>query len=191
VHARTWYFRLLLKRTIAGVIVGTQSLSGIRSPEQQALGLCAMGPALGAEASVLLTVRRVGPIPMSSPGTSTPRAGTPEDPDEVHAAGLEVLIARLVARQASGQVGYWAVYLDDRGVSHCALTTDPAYADLSPENAARRTGAVAAISRAIERYRAALADLGPPPASSRPAAARRGAGEPMTRGAGSSGGRQR
>lgn len=128
---------------------------------------------------------------MSSPVTSTPRAGTPEDPDEVHAAGLELHIARLVARQASGQVGYWAVYLDDRGVSHCALTTDPAYADLSPENAARRTGAVAAISRAIERYRAALADLGSPPASSQPGAARRGDGEPVTRGAGSSDGRRR
>jgi hypothetical protein len=128
---------------------------------------------------------------MSSLVTSTPRAGTPGDPDEVRAAGLEVLIARLVARQVSGQVGYWAVYVDERGVSHCALTTDPAYADLSPENAARRTGAVAAISRAIERYRAALADLGPHEASSQPGAARRGAGEPVTRGAGSSGRRHR
>lgn len=128
---------------------------------------------------------------MSSPGMSTPRAGTPEDPDEVHAAGLELLIARLVARQASGQIGYWAVYLDERGVSHCALTTDPAYADLSPENAARRTGAVAAISRAIERYRVALADLGPPEASSQPGPTRRGAGELVTRGAGSSGRRHR
>lgn len=86
---------------------------------------------------------------------AAPLAGTPEDPDELRAATLETLIARLVAKQASGQIGYWAEYLDERGVSHCAFTTDPAYADLSPANAASRTGAVAAIDRAIERYRAA------------------------------------
>jgi len=86
---------------------------------------------------------------------AAPLAGTPEDPDELRAATLETLVARLVAKQASGQIGYWAEYLDERGVSHCAFTTDPAYADLSPENAASRTGAVAAIDRAIERYRAA------------------------------------
>ena len=43
VRARTWYFRLLLKGTIAGVIVGVRSLSEIRSPQEQALGLRAMG----------------------------------------------------------------------------------------------------------------------------------------------------
>jgi hypothetical protein len=128
---------------------------------------------------------------MSIQVSSTPGAGTPGDPDGVHAAGLELLIARLVARQVSGQVGYWAVFVDERGVSHCALTTDPAYADLSPENAARRTGAVAAVSRAIERYRTALADLRPPHESSQPAAVRRGTRKPVTRSAGSSGGTQR
>jgi hypothetical protein len=48
-------------------------------------------------------------------------------------------------------------------VSHYALTTDPAYADLSPENAASRTGAAAAFGRAIERYRAALTGFRPAP----------------------------
>ena len=67
-----------------------------------------------------------------------------------------MLIARLVAKQVSGQIGYWVTYSDERGVSHCAFTTDPAYANLSPENAASRTGAVAAFSRAIERYRTTL-----------------------------------
>jgi len=118
-------------------------------------------------------------------------SSTPGNLDEVHAARLELLIARLVAQQVSGQVGYWAVFLDDRGVSHCAFTTDPAYADLSPENAARRTGAVAAVSRAIERYRAALVALRPPDQSSQPVAVRRGTRKPMTRSAGSSGGTPR
>jgi len=72
------------------------------------------------------------------------------------AARLATHIARLVATRTSGGIGYWAVFSDERGVSHFAFTTDPAYADLSPENAARRTGAVVAVDRAIERYRAAL-----------------------------------
>ena len=93
---------------------------------------------------------------------STPVAGTPEDPAEVRAVRLEVLIARLVAKQASGQIGYWVAFSDERGVSHYAFTTDPAYADLSPENAASRIGAVAAFSRAIERYRATLTGFRPP-----------------------------
>jgi hypothetical protein len=92
---------------------------------------------------------------------STPAAGMPENPDQVLVARLEMLIARLVAARVSGRIGYWAVFEDERGVSHYAFTTDPAYADLSPENAARRTGAVAAIDRAIERYRATLTGFRP------------------------------
>ena len=67
-----------------------------------------------------------------------------------------MLIARLVARQGSGRIGYWAAFRDERGVSHYAFTTDPAFADLSSENAGGRAAAVAAFGRAIERYRAAL-----------------------------------
>jgi hypothetical protein len=74
-----------------------------------------------------------------------------------------MLIARLVARQASGRIGYWAAFSDERGVSHYAFTTDPAYADLSPVNAASRTAAVAALGRSIERYRAALTRFRPTP----------------------------
>ena len=84
---------------------------------------------------------------------SPPVAGAPEDPDEIRAARLEMLIARLVAEQVAGHIGYWAEVADERGVRHYAFTTDPACADLSPENAASRTGAVAAFGRAIERYR--------------------------------------
>lgn len=91
----------------------------------------------------------------------TPVKGTKEGSDEAHADGLELLIARLVARQASGRIGYWASFIDECGVSHYALATDPAYADLSPENAASRTAAVAAFGRAIERYRASLTGLRP------------------------------
>jgi hypothetical protein len=87
---------------------------------------------------------------------STPVAGAPTVPDEVVAARLEMLIARLVAKQASGQIGYWAAFADERGVSHYAFTTDPTYADLSPENAASRTRAIVALGRAIERHRAKL-----------------------------------
>jgi hypothetical protein len=95
--------------------------------------------------------------------SSTLVAGAPEDPDEVVAARLQMLIARLIAEQVSGHIGYWAAFSDERGVSHRAFTTDPAYVDLSPENAASRTGAVAAFSRAIERYRATLTGLRPAP----------------------------
>jgi hypothetical protein len=87
---------------------------------------------------------------------STPLAGAPTDPDEVVAARLEMLIAWLVAKQESGQICYWAAFADERGVSHYAFTSDPAYADLSPENATSRTGAIVAFTRAIERYRATL-----------------------------------
>ena len=100
---------------------------------------------------------------MSILSSSTPVAGAPEDPAEVRAARLEMLIARLIAEQLSGHIGYWAAVADERGVSHYAFTTDPAYADLSPENAASRTGAVAAFSRAIERYRATLTGFRPAP----------------------------
>ncbi len=85
----------------------------------------------------------------------------PGDPDGPRAASLEVLIARLVAQEAAGQIGYWAAFTDERGVSHYAFTSDPAYADLSPENAASRTRAVAAVNRAIQRYRASLTGLRP------------------------------
>ena len=93
---------------------------------------------------------------MSIPILSTPVAEAPEDHDEVVAARLKLLIARLVAEQVSGQIGYWAAFADERGVSHYAFTTDPAYADLAPENAASRTGAIVALGRAIERHRAKL-----------------------------------
>jgi hypothetical protein len=82
--------------------------------------------------------------------------GTLEDSDRNRAAKLELLLAGLVAQQASGLVGYWAAFSDERGVSHFAFTTDPTYADLSPENAASRAGAVVALGRAIERQRAML-----------------------------------
>jgi hypothetical protein len=82
--------------------------------------------------------------------------GTPEDPDGDRAAKLELLLAGLVAQHASGLVGYWAAFTDERGVSHFAFTTDPTYADLSPENAANRTRAEVALRRAIERHRAML-----------------------------------
>jgi hypothetical protein len=82
--------------------------------------------------------------------------GTPEGSDRARTTKLELLIAGLVAQQASGLLGYWAAFTDERGVSHFAFTTDPTYADLSPENAANRTRAVVALRRAIERHRAML-----------------------------------
>ena len=82
--------------------------------------------------------------------------GTPEDSGGARAAKLELLLAGLVAQQASGLVGYWAAFSDERGVSHFAFTSDPRYADLSPENAANRARAVLALGRAIERHRAML-----------------------------------
>jgi len=87
---------------------------------------------------------------------SPPVAGARKDPDEIRAARLEMLIARLVAEQVAGQIGYWAEVADERGVRHYAFTTDPACADLSPENAASRTRAIVALGRAIERHRARL-----------------------------------
>ena len=95
---------------------------------------------------------------MPSPTTVASSSGTDED----RAVRLETLIAHLVAKQASGRIGYWAAFSDERGVSHYALTTDPAYAELSPENAANRAGAVAAFGRAIERYRISLTELRSP-----------------------------
>ena len=86
---------------------------------------------------------------------STPVAGTPaRAPDRARVAKLELLLAGLLAQQASGLVGYWAAFSDERGVSHFAFTTDPTYADLSPENAVHRARAVVALGRAIERHRA-------------------------------------
>ena len=79
----------------------------------------------------------------------------------IRAAKFQIVVAQLVARQASGRIGYWAAFSDERGVRHFAFTTDPSYADLSPENAASRTRAVSAFGRAVERYRAALTALRP------------------------------
>ena len=76
--------------------------------------------------------------------------GTPGNSDRARAAKLELLLAGLVAQQASGSVGYWAAFTHERRVSHFAFTTDPTYADLSPENAR----AAVALGRAIERHRA-------------------------------------
>ena len=87
---------------------------------------------------------------------SKPVVATSADPDEARTAKLEMLIALLVTELASGQIGYWAAFVDERGVSRYKFTTDPTYAELSPENAASRTGAIAALGRAIERYRAGL-----------------------------------
>jgi hypothetical protein len=82
--------------------------------------------------------------------------GTPEHSDGARAAKVELLLAGLVAQQASGRVGYWAAFPDERGVDHFAFTTDPTYAALSAENAASRARAVLALNRAIERHRAML-----------------------------------
>jgi hypothetical protein len=82
--------------------------------------------------------------------------GTPESSSRSRTTKLEQIIAGLVAQQASGLVGYWAAFSDERGVSHFAFTTDPTYADLSAENAASRASAVVALGRAIERHRAML-----------------------------------
>ena len=88
---------------------------------------------------------------------STPVAGAPaRAPDEIRAGKLELLLAGLVAQQMSGLIGYWAAFSDERGVFHFAFTSDPTYADLSPENAARRTKAFFALDRAIERHRVML-----------------------------------
>src|SRR5512143_3241535 len=65
----------------------------------------------------------------------------------------------VVARQRSGKIGYWASFEDERGLRHYAFTSDPAYADLSPANAASRTAAIGAFGRAIERCRIVLAAI--------------------------------
>jgi hypothetical protein len=85
--------------------------------------------------------------------------GGPEALVDARAAGLETLIAHLVAKQDSGRIGYWAAFSDEHGVSHYALTTDPAFAELSAENADNRAAAIAAFDGAIERYRANLVRL--------------------------------
>ena len=126
VRGRTWYFRRLLKRTIEGVIVGcVEPRRGL---------VWKRGVLVGDHLPVV--------------------PGTPGNSDRARAAKLELLLAGLVAQQASGSVGYWAAFTDERGVSHFAFTTDPTYADLSPENAANRTRAAVALGRAIERQRA-------------------------------------
>ncbi len=98
---------------------------------------------------------------------STPVAGASDEHDEVVAARLELLIARLVVKQVSGQIGYWAAFADERAVSHYAFTSDPTYADLSPENAASRARAVVGLGRAIERQRAMLESVAPTPVAAR------------------------
>jgi hypothetical protein len=82
-----------------------------------------------------------------------------ELPDAARASALEAMVDRLAERQQLGRIGYWAAYVDDHGVSHYSFTTDPAYAEISAENAASRASAVDAYGRAVERYRDALGAL--------------------------------
>jgi hypothetical protein len=104
-----------------------------------------------------LWLRSKGAVPIGILLPSTPVAGAPaRAPDEIRAVKLELIIAGLVVQQMSGLIGYWAAFSDERGVFHFAFTSDLAYADLSPENAARRTRALVALDRAIERHRAKL-----------------------------------
>jgi hypothetical protein len=99
---------------------------------------------------------------------STPIAGAPvRAPDEIRAVKLELLLAGLVAQQAAGLIGYWAAFHDGHGVFHFAFTTDPMYADLSPENAASRARAVVALGRAIERHHSMLESVAPTPVAGR------------------------
>jgi hypothetical protein len=124
-----------LKRTFVAVIVGASA---------------AMDP---IPAGGCLTENSLeGGVPVSVQLPYVP--GTPEDSAGARAAKVELLLARLVAQQASGLVGYWAAFPDERGVFHFAFTTNPRYADRSPENAASRARAVVALGRAIERHRA-------------------------------------
>ena len=58
---------------------------------------------------------------------STPVAGASDDHDEVVAARLELLIARLVAEQVAGHIGYWAEVADERGVRHHHCTSAASY----------------------------------------------------------------
>jgi hypothetical protein len=96
---------------------------------------------------------------MSNLLQATPLTGAPEAPNDIREVGLETLIAHLVAKRASGRIGYWAAFRDENGVHHYALTTDPALAELSAENADNRAAAIAAFDGAIERYRASLVRL--------------------------------
>jgi hypothetical protein len=99
---------------------------------------------------------------------STPIAGAPaRAPDEIRAVKLELIIAGLVVQQMSGLIGYWAAFSDERGVFHFAFTTDPTYADVSPENATSRARAVVALGRAIERHRSMLESVAPTPVAGR------------------------
>jgi hypothetical protein len=82
-----------------------------------------------------------------------------EHPDAAPVSALEAMVDSLAERQQLGRIGYWAAYVDDRGVSHFSFTTDPVYAGISAENAASRASAVDAYGRAIERYRDALGAL--------------------------------
>jgi hypothetical protein len=93
--------------------------------------------------------------------TLIPPARTVSGPatDDPRVAGLEVLIARLERTQATNDIGYWAAYEDERGVHHFAYTSDPVYAERSPENALSRVAAIAAFGRALDRYQATLASL--------------------------------
>jgi hypothetical protein len=84
--------------------------------------------------------------------------GTAE-PDDRRVAELEALVERLSRQQATGRIGYWAAYEDERAVEHYAYTMDPRYAELSPQNAVSRAVAVVAHRRALERYRATLVKL--------------------------------
>ena len=131
----TWWYRLL-KRSIAGVTVR-------HAKPQRKFGSRRSWQAHGSARGVVMSVH----IPSKSV------VATSADPGEARTAKLEMLIALLVAELACGQIGYWAAFVDERGVSRYKFTTDPTYAELSPENAASRIRAVAALGRAIERYR--------------------------------------
>ena len=167
VRGRTCYFRSPLQGASTSVIVAAQAQPSSHPPKVSG-ARADPNDDRGRQLGERLThsfwrKQKDWARSMSVPHPSTPVAASPEVPDEVRRVGLETLIARLVAQQVAGQIGYWANFSDDRGVSHYAFTTDPAYANLSVENAVSRTRAVDAFGRAIERYRGSLAGLRPGP----------------------------
>jgi hypothetical protein len=82
-----------------------------------------------------------------------------QDPAAASTAGpraLATLVQTLSRNLESGRVPYWASWVDHAGVPHYAFVDDPGFGLLSPENAASRESAVAALAAAIERYRGRL-----------------------------------
>jgi hypothetical protein len=71
-------------------------------------------------------------------------------------AGAVANLAELVIGLNGAPICYWAAFSDERGVSQYSLTTDRAFAELSPENADSRATVIAAFDGAIERYRVHL-----------------------------------